>query len=144
MEQQQPQPLKGIDEFLRVRKLYRDQVMIDMVLIDMCEGDHLAALMLGKIIDLYATGPIVWRKDDPGSWVQTSWRLWWKTIRINRRRGARVLKRLKALGYVRCRTFQLANRCTALHAQLQDVRFTEQWNRLLEGKAPLYLEEDPE
>lgn len=121
-------------DFLKVRKHFQNRVPVEVAFIDLCGGDHLAAIMLTILLD--AMTPF-------GEWapaiqyVEVSWSQWWKRARIPERTGRRTLRHLTSLGYVEV-TRSGKTTGSAVRYRVREKELLEAWNALLAGEAPVF------
>ena len=135
---------QNLSDFLAFRKNVSHRLAVEFAFIDMCAGDHLAALVLSQLLDALAlsgesTNELVWRD---GRWMLSrSWDGWFRRTRVRRKQGHRVLRLLRRLGYVQTATCMRGG-TRVLHIALIEARFLEAWAGVLRGIPPVFFEGD--
>ena len=94
------------DTFLLLRRSFQDRLHVERTLIQLLDGNLLAAHMLSRLLDLHQTGgapdvnPII-REDR--AWWPLPW-AWWKAeLGVPERTGRRTLSMLRDRGFVQTR-----------------------------------------
>lgn len=124
-------------DFLRQRSALQRQVSIKLAFIDLCAGDHMAALMLSLVVDQVARPG---SSDHPDGWVRMPWVFTWGRARMTRKKGRQLLNRLVRLGYCQTKVMRFQGAPT-LHVRLCEQAFMAAWRGVLNGQAPMYLDD---
>lgn len=124
-------------DFLQQRTAHQTAVSIELAFVDLCGGDHLAALMLSLVVDQAARPTHQPTRD---GWTQIPWQLTWERARVPRKKGRALLNRLIGLGYCRTRLMKVRGAPT-LHVRLNEAAFLAAWHGVVNGQAPLLPED---
>ena len=124
----------GTDLFFAHYDAHNRRISLRVALIDMGDGDHLAALVLTHIVDQHLrakAGEIPARHDEGLFWLQITHADWWQITRLRRRQIQHVLKKLCDLHHmVKTRVFGVSHGRSASHVALLERAFHEKWEQL--------------
>ena len=133
----------AMNEFLDWKAALQKTVSFELAFVDMCHGDHIAAIVLAQVVSelaLAREGKRPWVLDNDEVWMPLPYAEWYQATRVRRRQAQRVLKKLNVqFRYLDTAVKQVSHGVTASHVHLREHRFMEVWTGVLEGKVP-----DPE
>lgn len=131
-----------LQEFMLWRRALQTNVRCELVLIDLCRGKHLSAILLTLLLD--EAQSYVTSGGNPPT-ITVNWNDLWRKARIPERTGRRHLTDLQRLGYVRLTTQHFGRgRGSLTTVKLIGPAIMEAVNAALRGEAPKYTEDGAE